>query len=60
MTTRCVMPDVSTIGDSPVTVMVSWSVPTFISALTCAVKSDVSSMASRLTMPKPGSVKVTE
>ena len=59
MTTRCVMPCVSTIGDSPVTVMVSSSVPTFMSALTCAVKSEVSSMPSRFTVPKPGSVNVT-
>jgi hypothetical protein len=50
---------VSTMGDSPVTVIVSCSVPTFISAFTVAMKSDVSSMPSRTTVPKPGSVKVT-
>jgi hypothetical protein len=59
MTTRCVTPCVSTIGDSPVTVMVSSSVPTRMSALMTAVKSEVSSMPSRLTTPNPGSVNVT-
>ena len=56
---RCVIAVVSTIGDSPVTVIDSWSVPTFMSAFTFAVKSDVSSMPSRMTVPKPVSVKVT-
>ena len=59
MTTRCVMLGVSTIGDSPVTVSVSSSVPTFRSALIVAVKSDVSSTPSRITMPKPGSSNFT-
>ena len=44
---------VSTTGDSAETVMVSSSAPTFMSALTLAVKSDVSSMPSRTTTPKP-------
>ena len=57
--TRCVMLCVSTIGDSPVTVIVSSSAPTFRSALIVAVKSDVSSTPSRLTTLKPGSVNVT-
>jgi hypothetical protein len=39
--------------------MVSVIVPTFMSALTFAVKSDVNSMPSRLTTPKPVSVNVT-
>ena len=56
---RCVMACVSTMGDSPVTVMVSSSVPTLRSALTLAVKSEVSSMPSLTTVPNPGSVKVT-
>ena len=59
ITTRCVIAGVSTIGDSPVTVIVSCSVPTFMSALTLAVKSEVSSMPSRTTVPNPVSVKVT-
>ena len=50
---------VSTIGDSAETVIVSSIAPTFRSALIVAVKSDVSSMPSRLTMLKPGSVNVT-
>ena len=59
ITTRCVRLCVSTIGDSPVTVSVSSSVPTFRSTLIVAVKSDVSSMPCRTTVWKPGSVKVT-
>ena len=59
ITTRCVMLWVSTIGDSPVTVRVSSSVPTFMSTLMVAVKSDVSSTPSRTTLPKPGSENVT-
>jgi hypothetical protein len=59
ITTRCVMFDVSTIGDSPVTVNVSSSVPTFRSALIVAVKSDVNSMPSRMTVEKPGSSNFT-
>ena len=50
---------VSTIGDSPVTVIVSSSAPTLISAFTVAEKSDVSSMRSRDTVANPGSVNVT-
>ena len=50
---------VSTMGDSPVTVTVSSSAPTLMSALTFAVKPDVSSMPSRLTVANPASVKVT-
>ena len=50
---------VSTMGDSPVTVSVSSSVPTFMSTLIVAVKSDVSSTPSRTTLPKPGSENVT-
>ena len=47
-------------GDSPVTVSVSVSSPTFRSALIVAVKSDVSSTPSRMTMEKPGSSNFTE
>jgi hypothetical protein len=50
---------VSTTGDSPVTVMVSWRVPTLSSALTVAVKSDVISMPSRLTVLNPARENVT-
>ena len=49
----------STIGDSPVTVIVSWTAPTRRSALTVAVIRPVSSMPSRLTLENPGSVNVT-
>ena len=49
----------STSGVSPVTVMVSASAPTFISALTVATNDPLSSMPSRLKVLKPGSVKVT-
>ena len=49
----------STIGDSPVTVMVSSSAPTRRSAFTVAMNDPVSSMPSRLTVLKPGSVNVT-
>src|SRR6187402_2643558 len=59
MTTRCVMLEVSTIGDSPVTVRVSSRAPTFRSALIVAVKSDVSSTPSRTTVEKPGSSNLT-
>ena len=54
-TTFCV----STIGLSPETVIVSSTEPTFMSALTFAVKAEVSSMPSRLTLLKPVSVNVT-
>ena len=49
----------STVGDSPVTVIVSCSEPTRMSALTVAVKDAVSSTPSRLTVLKPVSVKDT-
>jgi hypothetical protein len=49
----------STIGDSPVTVTVSSTAPTRISALTVATNEPLSSRPSRLTVLKPGSVKVT-
>ena len=49
----------STIGLSPVTVIVSSTVPTFMSALTFAVNAVVSSIPSRLTVLKPVSVNVT-
>ena len=50
---------VSTIGVSPLTVIVSATPPTFRSALTVAVNEPVSSMPSRLTVLKPVSVNVT-
>ena len=50
---------VSTTGDSPVTVTVSSSAPTFISAFTGAVNPVVSSMPSRLMTLNPASVNVT-
>ena len=50
---------VSTMGVSPVTVIVSCSVPTFRSALIVAVNEPVSSMPSRLTLLKPVSENVT-
>ena len=49
----------STIGVSPVTTMVSWSVPTLMSVFTVAMNDPVSSIPSRLTVLKPGSVNVT-
>ena len=49
----------STIGDSPVTVIVSSSVPTRRSALTANVAEPASSTPSRLTVLKPASVNVT-
>jgi hypothetical protein len=49
----------STSGDSPVTVIVSVSSPTFNSALTVPVNPAGSSRPSRLKVLKPGSVKVT-
>ena len=49
----------STIGVSPVTVMVSSTAPTLRSALTVAVNEPVSSMPSRLTVLNPVSVNVT-
>ena len=59
ITVRVVMFCTSTTGVSPVTVIVSATAPTFRSALTFAVKSDVSSMPSRRTVVKPVSVNVT-
>ena len=50
----------STTGVSPVTVTVSCTPPTRRSAFTVAMKLPVSSMPSRLTVLKPGSVKLTE
>ena len=50
----------STIGVSPVTVIVSSSAPTFRSPFTVATNVPVSSMPSRRTVLKPGSVNVTE
>jgi hypothetical protein len=49
----------STIGDAPVTVTVSSRLPMRRSALTDATKSPLSSMPSRFTVVKPGSVNVT-
>jgi hypothetical protein len=43
-------------GVSPVTVIVSWTVPTFRSALIAAVKDPLNSIPSRLTVAKPVSV----
>ena len=59
MTFCCVTFCVSTIGDRPVTVIVSSSAPTFSSPLTVAVKPAESSMPSRLTVLNPTSVNVT-
>ncbi len=56
---RCT-PCTSTIGASPVTVIVSSWAPTRISTLIVAVKSPAIVMPSRFTVLKPGSVKVTE
>jgi hypothetical protein len=49
----------STIGDSPVTTIVSSSEPMRSSASIVAVNDPDSSMPSRLTVLKPGSVKVS-
>ena len=49
----------STSGVAPETVIVSSSAPTFRSALTVAVNVPVSSIPSRFTALKPGSVNVT-
>ena len=51
--------EMSTTGDSPVTVIVSSSPPTLSSAFTVAVNDVVNSMPSRLNVLKPGKVKVT-
>ena len=50
---------VSTIGASPLTVMVSSSAPTRMSTFSGAVNDAVSSIPSRRTVEKPVSVKVT-
>jgi hypothetical protein len=50
---------VSTSGVSPVTVIVSSTAPTCMSALTAAVNPAVRTMPSRRKTVKPGSVKVT-
>ena len=60
VSTVCLVTDwTSTSGDDPDTVIVSSSDPTFMSAFTLAVKSVDSSIPSRFTVEKPGSVKVT-
>ena len=55
----CVALCTSTIGASPVTVIVSASCPTRRSALTVAVNDPVSSIPSRLNVLNPDSVNVT-
>ena len=50
----------STSGDSPVTVIVSSTAPTAISASTSATNAPCRTMPSRSTVLKPGSVKVIE
>jgi hypothetical protein len=50
---------VSTNGVTPDTVTASSTVPTANSTLTVAVNPVVSSMPSRLTVPKPGTLTVT-
>ena len=58
--TRCLVAlCTSTIGDAPVTVTVSSSVPTRRSALTVALNDPVNSTPSRFTVLKPVSEKVT-
>jgi hypothetical protein len=49
----------STIGDWPLTVMVSVSAPTRMSTLIVAVKDPSSAMSSRLTVLKPANENVT-
>jgi hypothetical protein len=49
----------STVAAAPVTVMVSSTAPTCMSAFTVAVNDPVSSIPSRLTVLNPGSVNVT-
>ena len=51
--------EVSTIGDAPLTVIVSSSAPTCRSALIVAVKPEVNVTPSRRTVLKPCSLKVT-
>ena len=55
----CVTFCVSTSGEPPLTVTVSWSDPTCISTLTFAVNPLVSCTPSRLIEPNPVSVNVT-
>ena len=55
----CAADCTSTIGVSPVTVIVSDTAPTFKSAFTDAVKFAVTSIPSRFTPLNPGSVNVT-
>jgi hypothetical protein len=55
---RCVL-CTSTVGASPVTVTVSWTLPTFSSALTVAVKFDGKGIASLTKEENPGNVKLT-
>src|SRR4051812_16003600 len=59
ITRCCVVPDTSTIGDSPLTVTVSVTEPTFISTLIVAVNEPASSTPSRLTVLNPESENVT-
>ena len=59
MTRCCTTFWMSTVGAAPVTVTVSVTAPTRMSAFTVAVKDAVSSMPSRLTVLNPVSVKVT-
>ena len=49
----------STIGEAPVTVIVSWTAPTFMSTFTVAANDPASSMPSRFTVLKPDSANVT-
>ena len=58
--TRCWMVfETSTTGVSPVTVIVSSTPPTAMSALTVAVNEPASSMPTRRTLENPASEKVT-
>ena len=59
MTVCLVVLCTSTSGASPVTVMVSATLPTFRSAFTVAANEPLSSIPSRFTVVKPVSVNVT-
>ena len=59
ITRCCAAACTSTIGDWPVTVTVSATVPTLSSASMVAVNEPVSSIPSRLNGENPASVKVT-
>ncbi len=59
MTVCRVVACTSTIGVSPVTVMVSATLPTFMSTFSVAMNEPVSSIPSRFTVLNPVSVKVT-